>query len=1094
MGLNHLLGEASQKSKKPTVDYRRSTAAQFFVDEEDNQEPVSPEEVVRLLNSASLAKDENVTLKDLLAVQELILKKDIKLLDNFLDEVVNFQHHKNIQIRRFVVRFIKNACEKDPKTLPKVISNLVMMLEDPSSAVQKQVVEATAKLYTVAIEWLCSAKTVDDIMVATWASMTELKTKIVHLLDSDNEGVRAMSVKFMESVILAQSAKDKVTVYKKDELSLEDIPLILKVFKPRKMEEEANDLLHKIIDFHGASHVSSCNLMACIGVMTIIGKRRFQFFSKVLQAFESLHANLPPTLSQSQVTSVRKYLKLELLILAKHPGAVEFQAQVSILLSDLGATQSQINKCFPLPIPKREPKEESWAKPTKSSKIEAKKKSPSKPVVPTKKSAIDATVEDLIPKFNHVNVADLVLVNMLNLPEDMPAHFQSTYTPIAAAGTEPQVRHIARLLATQLVLAGLGKTAEAKDESEVDSDDEDGESSGQIKTVIGRTTDHMPKKQGVVLIPSGSSQLKTSRVTKNIDFQLKAKPLSAKDANRLCRSAFNRILDAEKAVAKKGAAPIRTKILTTLATQFGGDMATDLQRHIMKNPRNNLDLAFQWLYQQYSSFRNFEGFSGVYLERYEEIVNSLLADILQDEQNCALFNRFFYDLPYITEGMTECLKIVIAKEAFTDQALDIASNMTTLRPPQKLLFLGVICDLTLHENNEVRSKVVDAAVSIYESGRLRSFIETFALRSLKFLLDPVPKNTGLMLFQQLPDAWTEDLIKVCLHLYFALLPLNHSLIFDLGTVYVETSADVKRTILRALEVPVKNMSMSSPELLRFVETCPQGAETFVTRIIHILTDKAPPSAELVSRVRDIYEKRVQDVRFLIPIITGLKKREVIAALPELIKLNPTVVKEVFHRLVGSNLNSPLSPAELLIALHNINSANCSLKIVIKATSLCFEEKNVYTQSVLAMVLQQLMEQNPLPILLMRTVIQSLANHPHLLGFVTNILQRLILKEVWKQPKIWEGFIKCCQRTKPQSFQVLLQLPPTQLEEVLKTYPDLRDPLLQHVGEFTEKQRSHIPKTILSVLDIFQPKDVEMKGVDESEEGPKEPPPPGEDMD
>lgn len=43
------------------------------------------------------------------------------------------------------------------------------------------------------------------------------------------------------------------------------------------------------------------------------------------------------------------------------------------------------------------------------------------------------------------------------LPETMPAHFQATYTPIAAAGTDGQVSHMARLLATQLTMAGMGK-------------------------------------------------------------------------------------------------------------------------------------------------------------------------------------------------------------------------------------------------------------------------------------------------------------------------------------------------------------------------------------------------------------------------------------------------------------------------------------------------------------------------------------------------------------------------------------------------------------------------------------------------------------
>ena len=38
-----------------------------------------------------------------------------------------------------------------------------------------------------------------------------------------------------------------------------------------------------------------------------------------------------------------------------------------------------------------------------------------------------------------------------------------------------------------------------------------------------------------------------------------------------------------------------------------------------------------------------------------------------------------------------------------------------------------------------------------------------------------------------------------------------------------------------------------------------------------------------------------------------------------------------------------------------------------ATNLCFAEKSVYTQEVLAVVLQQLLEQTPIPMLFMRTV-------------------------------------------------------------------------------------------------------------------------------
>ena len=54
---------------------------------------------------------------------------------------------------------------------------------------------------------------------------------------------------------------------------------------------------------------------------------------------------------------------------------------------------------------------------------------------------------------------------------------------------------------------------------------------------------------------------------------------------------------------------------------------------------------------------------------------------------------------------------------------------------------------------------------------------------------------------------------------------------------MKTTADIKLVVLRALETPVNGMGMDSPELLTLVENCPKGAETLVTRMLHILTDR-----------------------------------------------------------------------------------------------------------------------------------------------------------------------------------------------------------------------------------------------------------------
>lgn len=71
--------------------------------------------------------------------------------------------------------------------------------------------------------------------------------------------------------------------------------------------------------------------------------------------------------------------------------------------------------------------------------------------------------------------------------------------------------------------------------------------------------------------------------------------------------------------------------------------------------------------------------------------------------------------------------------------------------------------------------------------------------------------------------------------------------------------------------------------------------------------------------------------------------------------------------------------------------------------------------------------------------------------------------MWKQKVVWEGFIKCCQRTKPQSFAVLMQLPSPQLTEALNICPELREPLREHLLTFTEAQRAHIPAATQEIV-------------------------------
>ncbi|MBV98733.1 Symplekin, partial [Eschrichtius robustus] len=633
-----------------------------------------------------------------------------------------------------------------------------------------------------------------------------------------------------------------------------------------------------------------------------------------------------------------------------------------------------------------------------------------------------------------------VLISMVYLPEAMPASFQAIYTPVESAGTEAQIKHLARLMATQMTAAGLGPGVEQTKQCKEEPKEEKVvkpesvlikrrlSAQGQAISVVGSLSsmstleEEAPqaKRRPEPIIPVTQPRLAGAGGRKKI-FRLSdvLKPLTDAQVEAMKLGAVKRILRAEKAVACSGAAQVRIKILASLVTQFDSGLKAEVLSFILEDVRARLDLAFAWLYQEYNAYLA-AGAAGT-LDKYEDCLIRLLSGIQEKpDQKDGIFTKVVLEAPLITESALEVIRKYCEDESRTYLGMSTLRDLIFKRPSRQFQYLHVLLDLSSHEKDKVRSQALLFIKRMYEKEQLREYVEKFALNYLQLLVHPNPPSVlfGADKDTEVAAPWTEETVKQCLYLYLALLPQNHKLIHELAAVYTEAIADIKRTVLRVIEQP----------------------------------------------------------------------KEVIQALPKLIKLNPIVVKEVFNRLLGTQHGegnsalSPLNPGELLIALHNIDSSKCDMKSIIKATNLCFAERNVYTSEVLAVVMQQLMDQSPLPMLLMRTVIQSLTMYPRLGGFVMNILSRLIMKQVWKYPKVWEGFIKCCQRTKPQSFQVILQLPPQQLGAVFDKCPELREPLLAHVRSFTPHQQAHIPNSIMTILEASGKQEQETK---EAPAGPLE---------
>uniref|UniRef100_A0AAQ4R1J0 Symplekin n=1 Tax=Gasterosteus aculeatus aculeatus TaxID=481459 RepID=A0AAQ4R1J0_GASAC len=867
-----------------------------------------------------------------------------------------------------VIGFIEEACKRDNELLLRLVANLNMLLKDDSVNVVKKAILTLTQLYKVSLQWLVRSKAVSERQESCWDMVTQMKDDVLALLDSENDGVRTHAIKFTESLIITLSPRTSdsdVPKRQESDTSLDKVPRDHSYVRYGVLCEEGKNALEKLLKFMVHPAISSINLTTTLGSLATIARQRPMFMSEVVQAYETLHANLPPTLAKSQVSSVRKNLKLHLVAVLKHPCSLEFQGQIGTLLLDLGMPQSEITRSTPAPREQRKrPRHEEYTEGKKvklepalneddEDKEEPAQISDSKPAaVPVAQSAIDLTAEFLRPLLSPENVANLVLISMVYLPDVMPASFQATYTPVESAGTDAQIKHLARLMATQMTAAGIGPVKSELNEEDTLAKDPFIKRKvppvmvGRAISVVGgyeKEKSPPPEVPAVVkrlpepILPTGQTKMSGPSGRKKV-FRLSdvVQPLTDAEIEKLTSKAVRRILHSEKTIAQSGMAHVRVKLLSKLVTQFEGMMKEDVLQFILEDIRTRSDLAFSLLYQEYNTYLSHMPTGQ--LDSYDHCLYTLLSGLQEKpEQRDGLFTKLVLEAPIITESALEVIRRYCEDESRVYLGMTTLKELIVKRPSKQFQYLHVLLDLSSHEKEKVRTTALAFLKRMYEKEHLRDYIEKFALNYMQLLVHPNPPSLlfGADKDTEVASPWTEETVRQCLFLYLSLLPLNHRLVQELASVYTEAIADIKRSVLRAIEQPIRGMGMNSPELLLLVENCPKGAETLVTRCLHILTDKVPPSPELVERVRDLYHKRVPDVRFLIPVINGLEKNEVIQALPKLIKLNPIVVKEVFNRLLGtqhsegSSSVSPLTPGDLLIALHNIDSTKCDMKSIIK---------------------------------------------------------------------------------------------------------------------------------------------------------------------
>uniref|UniRef100_A0A915DEG5 Symplekin/Pta1 N-terminal domain-containing protein n=1 Tax=Ditylenchus dipsaci TaxID=166011 RepID=A0A915DEG5_9BILA len=569
-------------------------------------------------------------IKHLMKAEEMILNQDdTSILDNFLDEMFQFMHQKDQKIRCFVISFIEKACKKDPEVMKKAISTLSWPMSESGM-------------------WVVQRRN-DKEVEQCWNIFCQLKGRIMQTMDSDNEGIRFMAFKFLETVILCQTAKTELSenVNSPYQMSLDEISRDHSFISYRMLASEAAHSFDCLLQQLASSHISSLNLVTVISCLCTVAKQRPEYFPQVISALESLHVNLPPTLGTSQVKSVRKELKMHLLRMLKHPASLshlhlgnlesnpatnEVKEMLKKKLAEAKEAAMRNSSSSNLGLPRTRQAEEAMdtdLRDPKRLKLDDDEYEDSGDIFKqlddlesassATQKAVEITTNFVLERLTNQVVTKLVILCLYTLPDQMPAAFASTYTPIDGAGSDVQKRHLARMLAIQLTKEGEGPgiqyIKEEKQKLFVARQFARSEGAFIPPTLHNdRSQDAIGSAMGKIDInkfaqPQMLSTMKSKARLQNFNLFSITRELLPQEAESMFVHAFQRIMNNEKRAVQGGATLAQQKILVRLVTRFHSIRTKELEamllNFIVNDQKNRTDLALLWLAELYAQLQGY---------------------------------------------------------------------------------------------------------------------------------------------------------------------------------------------------------------------------------------------------------------------------------------------------------------------------------------------------------------------------------------------------------------------------------------------------------------------------------------------------------
>lgn len=150
-----------------------------------------------------------------------------------------------------------------------------MMLTETNVNVLKKLIMTIEQLYRICLKWVAKSRITTELMEHTYDYFGQLKSSVLALMDSENDGIRSRVIKFNETCCLIESPKTKDSeVVPEDDICLDDVTREHRFISYRKLEQDGKQMFQNLVDVATSQHISSINLIICLQALSRLARLR----------------------------------------------------------------------------------------------------------------------------------------------------------------------------------------------------------------------------------------------------------------------------------------------------------------------------------------------------------------------------------------------------------------------------------------------------------------------------------------------------------------------------------------------------------------------------------------------------------------------------------------------------------------------------------------------------------------------------------------------------------------------------------------------------------------------------------------------------